>query len=1157
MSGQHEFVEGALLKRVLISNRGEIAIRIAKAASALGVESVGVYAPVDSLSLHTRCMTEAREIGGQEGRTADPVRAYLDADLLIQTAKASGCDCVHPGYGFLSENAEFAELCASNGLTFIGPTPAALSLFGDKIRARSLARSLDIPVVSGSAEPLTSAHEAEEQARDLGYPVMLKAIAGGGGRGMRTVEKVEEMAEAFDRCRSEAEAAFGDGSLFVEKRITRPRHIEVQLLADSHGAVIHLHERDCSVQLRNQKVVEVAPAPSLDVALRDRILADAIKLVRAAEYVNAGTVEFLVSPETAEHFFIECNPRIQVEHTVTEQITGIDIVEAQFHIASGASLASLGLGNQQAVGTPRGFAVQARVVARSAGTITAYKEPSGPGVRVDACGYLGYTTQPQFDPLLAKVICLSSSAASFTSAVDRTLRALDEFHIAGLTTNLQQLGAILSHPGFRAGDARTTLLAEEPEIMRSASSPDSSGALTLLKQQATIMSVPARMGGAISSTASAEPLLPTLEVEVDQRAVESPMAGSVVELNIKEGDIVASGDTLLVISAMKMETMITAPCSGVVTAMQPLNVDDSVAAGQVVALVTPTADDAEQRPSQSANAQQTWAPLLEETRILQKLAHARLAPGSDDPGVVRQRDRGKLTCRERITLLLDDDSFREVGSVAGFASYDEAGGVTAFTPANHVGGWGKINDRTAIVCADDFTSRGGHADGAIGAKSVYLDRLSLELRAPSVRMLDGSSGGGSVAAMVPQQKKAGDSSAKESTGAITAGRPRVAGEGGSFLPGHLGSSMYTEQLTTVPVVNMLLGSVVGIGAAKAVLGHFSVMVRDIAQLFVAGPPVVKHAMGYDITKEDLGGWHIHCCNGSVDNLAETEEEAVAMTRRFLSFLPSSVFEPPPVLPPDPSDPTDRRDEELFTLIPRKRTTTFAMRKAIRLMADVGSFFEIGPLWGTDQITGFVRFNGHPMGVIGSDSQHANGGALTADGCSKLKRHLDLCDLFHVPILNLIDNPGFAVGLEHEIASTIRKGGEWMVAFAQVSVPIFTVLMRRSFGVAGNNYATPQSRPSVRVVWPAADVGGIPPEGGIEAAYKRQLAESEDPEALRAELMARIESARGPLGPLSRFQMEEMIDPRDTRQFICEWVETAYKVVSQPAQLVPRALQFRP
>ena len=236
---------------------------------------------------------------------------------------ASGCDCVHPGYGFLAENAAFAERCASAGLVFVGPLPATLSLFGDKLRARALAQSLEIPIVPGSAEALRSSTEASAQAGDLGYPVMLKASAGGGGRGMRQVENAEQLAEGFARCRSEAEAAFRDGSVFVEKLIARPRHIEVQILADAHGDVVHLHERDCSVQLRNQKVVEIAPAPGLDRGLRERILADAIKLARASRYINAGTMEFLVSPETGEHFFIECNPRIQVEHTVTEQVTGV------------------------------------------------------------------------------------------------------------------------------------------------------------------------------------------------------------------------------------------------------------------------------------------------------------------------------------------------------------------------------------------------------------------------------------------------------------------------------------------------------------------------------------------------------------------------------------------------------------------------------------------------------------------------------------------------------------------------------------------------------------------------------------------------------------------------------------------------------------------
>ena len=1127
--------------RVLIANRGEIAIRIAKSATALGLKSVGVYPAIDTFSLHTRCMTESHELGP----AADAVEAYLNADALVQTAKSRSCDCLHPGYGFLSENAAFAALCAAEGISFIGPAPQTLALFGDKVRARALAESLDIPVVPGSPEPIGSAREAETLARELGFPVMLKAAAGGGGRGMRVVERTEQMAEAFERCRSEAQAAFGDGAVFLERLIARPRHIEVQILADSYGNVIHLHERDCSVQLRHQKVVEVAPAPGLDPTLREQMLTDALTLVKAAAYVNAGTVEFLVSPETGEYFFIECNPRIQVEHTVTEQVTGIDLVEAQFRIAAGETLASLGLGDQHAVGTPRGFAVQARVVAASTGSITAYKEPSGAGIRVDACGYLGYAPPPQFDPLLAKLICTSGS---YTAAMTRTRQALDEFHIGGLQTNVPQLCAILAHPAVQAGDARTSLLAETPELNTASFSATEGSALALLEQQAAKLGVTTLERGSAQTAR-----LPALEVAEGQEAVHCPLESAVVEVRVRVGDRVSPGDTLLVVSAMKMETMVTAGCAGVIAALQPLQAGDTVAAGQVVAVVSPSHADT----PQTTEDVHPWEKVLEEVTLLQQFAKQRLAAGSNDSGVVRQRSRGKLTCRERIELLLDEGSFREVGSVAGFASYDEAGTITGFTPANSVGGWGKIHKRSVVVCADDFTSRGGHADGAIAAKSGYLDRLATEMRMPSIRLLDGSSGGGSVAAMVPAQRKEGESSARESSGAIKAGRPRVAGGGGSYLPGHLGSTMYTEQLATIPVVNLLLGSVVGIGAAKAVLGHFSVMVRDIAQLFVAGPPVVSHAMGYDITKEELGGWHIHCTNGSVDNLAESEEEAMEMTRTFLSYLPSNVYEVPPVHAARASDPIDRREEELATLIARKRTTTFDIRQAIRLMADRDSFFEVGPLWGTDQVTGFVRFNGYPLGVIASDSQHANGGALTADGCDKLTRHLDLCDLFHLPLLNLVDNPGFAVGLEHERTGTIRKGAEWMIAFAQVRVPIFTVLMRRSFGVAGNNYATPRSEPSMRVTWPAADVGGIPPEGGIEAAYKRQLAEAADPAAFRAELNARIESVRGPLGPLNKFQIEEMIDPRDTRRYICEWVETAYQVVSQPTRLVPRALQFRP
>ena len=1131
-------------KNVLIANRGEIAVRVARAAKTLGINPISIFASADSESLHTKLTEQSIELVGQEN---DPVSAYLDVQQIINIAKERDCQLIHPGYGFLSENAEFARQCAATGIEFIGPTPEVLELFGDKVRARQLAESLSIPTIPGSEETLNSVESAKKIAKKIGYPIMLKAASGGGGRGMRAVHSDKELKTAFERCSSEAKSSFGDASLFLEKLIESPRHIEIQILADQKGDTLHLFERDCSVQERNQKVIEIAPAPNLDKTLLNKLYVDAKKLVIEAGYTNAGTVEFLVIPETNEYYFIECNPRIQVEHTVTEAITGIDLLEAQFRISLGETLKSINLDPKREMTRPSGFAIQARVVSKGNGTLNSYKEPSGPGVRVDSAAYPGLTPPPFFDPLLAKLICRSNSTGSYASAIARTLTCIDEFHIEGLPTNLPVLKALLKSEELICGDARTDLMAREATSTKDVHE-SRSPAIDLFEKNS-----PVKGARAMSNRSPIISNQPALDVDPKHQAIECPMAGTVIEFTRKAGDHVKAGDALLVISAMKMETSVTSPCDGEIVNLQALSEGESVAAGQIVASISPQGGSLQE----SIPDDQTWRPLLKEVSTLQDIAHNRFSKNTQDPGVLRQRSRNKLTCRERIDLLLDSDSFREVGSLAGFASYDEDGGIADFTPANHVGGWGKIDQRTAVVCADDFTSRGGHSDGAIGQKSGYLDRLSMELKVPSIRLLDGSSGGGSVASMVPQQKKEGESDAKESSGAIKAGKPRVSGGGGSFLPGHLGSVMFTNQLSTVPVVNMLLGSVVGLGAAKAVLGHFSVMVRDISQLFVAGPPVVSHAMGYDVTKEDLGDWRIHCTNGSVDNLAETEEEAVSMTQRFLSYLPSSVFDVSPRQPINSNDPIDRREDELLTLIPRKRTTTFDVRKAIKLMADKDSFFEIGPLWGTDQVTGFVRFNGYPMGVIASDSRHENGGALTADGCDKLTRHLDLCDLFHIPILNLVDNPGFAVGIEHEMTGTIRKGGQWMVAFSQVKVPIFTVIMRRSFGVAGNNYATPVSRPVVRVVWPAADVGGIPPEGGIEAAYKRQLAEAEDPAALRAELEARIESARGPVGPLSRFQMEEMVDPRDTRRLVCEWIDNAYGIVKQQSQQGARPLQFRP
>ena len=448
-----------MFKRVLIANRGEIAIRIARAASALGVESVGVYPAVDRLALHTQLTSSAREIASA---SADPVRAYLDIEAIIAAAKASDCDCVHPGYGFLSENANFAQRCAMEGLRFIGPSPASLALFGDKIEARAFAQSLQIPVLAGTPGPLASGDEARAMAQAVGYPVMLKAAAGGGGRGMRVVSKAEDMAEAFARCQGEAEAAFGNRAVFLEKLVPRPRHIEVQVLGDSQGQVVHLHERDCSVQLRNQKLIEIAPAPNLDGALRQRMLDDALKLARAARYENAGTVEFLVCGQ--DFYFLEVNPRLQVEHPVTELATGVDLVYEQLRVAMGEKLSV----TQEDI-VQRGHAIECRIYAEdpsrgftpAPGPLLVYRPPMGPGLRIDDGFGEGDEIPRFYDSMIAK---LSAWAPDRARCVGRMAAALERFEIAGFAHNIEHLQQVLASETFQVGPYDTGLVGTLPPL---------------------------------------------------------------------------------------------------------------------------------------------------------------------------------------------------------------------------------------------------------------------------------------------------------------------------------------------------------------------------------------------------------------------------------------------------------------------------------------------------------------------------------------------------------------------------------------------------------------------------------------------------------------------------------------------------------------------
>lgn len=462
------------IQKVLVANRGEIAIRVFRACYDLGLQTVAIYSKEDISNLFRTKADEAYLVG--EGKS--PLGAYLDYKSIVALAKRKGVDAIHPGYGFLSENADFARECEKNGIIFIGPPSDVLLKMGDKLNAKAIADSCGVPTIPGSKNPLADLQDALNRADEYGYPVILKASAGGGGRGMRRINNPDEMAAAFDMVRSEALKAFSSDHIFMEKYLEEPKHIEVQILADGHGNVVHLFERDCSLQRRYQKVVEFTPAFSLNDAKRQELLNDAVKIAKAVHYVNAGTVEFLVDKH-GNHYFIEMNPRIQVEHTVTEEVTGIDIVRAQILIAEGLPLSTpqIGISSQEDVKL-RGYAIQCRVTtedprnsfAPDTGKITAYRSGGGNGVRLDAGNaYTGAEISPYYDSLLVKI---TTHDESFFGAARKALRSIGEIRVRGVKTNMPFLSNILSHPVFQSGDCNTQFIDNTPELFEFEDSKD-------------------------------------------------------------------------------------------------------------------------------------------------------------------------------------------------------------------------------------------------------------------------------------------------------------------------------------------------------------------------------------------------------------------------------------------------------------------------------------------------------------------------------------------------------------------------------------------------------------------------------------------------------------------------------------------------------------
>jgi propionyl-CoA carboxylase beta chain len=504
-----------------------------------------------------------------------------------------------------------------------------------------------------------------------------------------------------------------------------------------------------------------------------------------------------------------------------------------------------------------------------------------------------------------------------------------------------------------------------------------------------------------------------------------------------------------------------------------------------------------------------WAAELEELARRRALA----AELGGAQRVERQRAAGKLTVRERIAALVDGGSWREVGGLAGHALYTEDNALAGVTPGNIVVGGGAVDGRAVVVAADDFTVRGGAADPVSSEKQVYAERMAGQRRVPLVRLLDGTGGGGTVESLLQS--------------------------GRTYVPWNPGWDEVVANLGRVPVVAVALGPVAGLGAARLVTSHVSVMVRDLAQVFVAGPAVVEAGTGERLDKEGLGGWRVALRSGAVDLLAGTEAEAFDLVRAVLRYLPSSAWR----LPPRGStvDSPDRTDIKLRHLVPRERRIPYDMRLLLDLVFDAGSVLELSRRYAPSTITALARLHGYPVAVLASDP-HVYGGGLTAAGADKLTRFVDLAETFHLPVVHLVDQPGFVIGSAAERSGAIRHGARAIAAVYQATVPWASVLVRRVFGVAGAAHR-PHHRYGWRVAWPSGDWGSLPIEGGLEVAFRRRLDEAGAEAAeLKARLAAGLEGVRSPFRTAEAFLVEDVIDPADTRPLLCEWVAGAYEVL---------------
>ena len=1087
-----------LFAKVLIANRGEIALRTVRALHDLGIASVAVYADDDATSPHVHAASAAVALG------ATGPAAYLDGARLITIAQAQGCDAVHPGYGFLSERADFARACADAGLRFIGPTPAQLALFGDKAQARALAQQQGVPLMPGTQAAVSLEEAQAFFAQHAHAGIVIKAIGGGGGRGMRAVASADDLPAAYARCRSEAQAAFGVDGVYVERLMDNARHIEVQVLGDGRE-VIALGERECTLQRRFQKVVEIAPSPSLPAPLRERITTAALSMARAVAYEGLGTFEFLVDLASNDlpFVFIECNPRLQVEHTITEEVTGVDLVQAQFALAAGRTLQDIGL-DPAVPPAVLGFAVQWRINAETldaqggatpgSGTLSRFDLPAGPGVRVDTHGAAGATPSPHYDTLLAKLI-VHTRSPRFADALRRSQRALAECHIDGVATNLALLQALATRPEMESQQVHTRWLESVlPELL---------GASKNIAASA----YPSSASGQKDSNFS---------MSAPEGAVLAPMPARLVQLSVAEGDVVAAGAELAVLEAMKMEHVLLAPHAGRVGALLAV-AGGYVAQGQPL-LVLDAVDDAADVEVQGSTAHDPDHIRADLQRVIDR--HAFTLDAARPDAMAKRHAQGGRSARENIADLCDDGSFIEYGAlaIAAQARRRSKEDLIANTPADGmVTGIGGINGALfgdeksrAVVMSYDATVLAGTQGARNHAKTDRMLGIALAQKLPVVLFAEG--GGG----------RPGDTD-----------MPVVAG-----LHVHTFAS-YAALSGQVPVIGIAAGRCFAGNAA--LLGCSDVIIATRASNIGMGGPAMIEGGGLGVFKpEQIGPSHVQHANGVIDVLVDDEAGAVQAARHYLSFFQGRTSQ------------WSAPDQRLLrAVVPENRLRVYDTRTAMAGLVDDGSLLPLRTGFGAGIHTALARIEGRPVGLLANNPQHL-GGAIDADAADKGARFMQLCNAHGLPIVSLVDTPGFMVGPEVEATAQVRHVSRLFVTAASLRVPTFSVVLRKGYGLgamgmtAGGFHA-----PVFTVAWPTGEFGAMGLEGAVRLGFRKELEalpEGAERDALFAKLLAKSYANGEAMHMAATLEIDAVIDPADTRAWLARGLASA-----QVAPLGPRCI----